>query len=252
MKIDSPERVAEHFSIDPAKYAGSYKQLTAEGYSFRVRMYRLLELLGKGVGRVLDIGCGPAVMTKEITDCGWKYDGIDISEAMIEQAKKIAPNASFSVGTVEKIGAQSETYDAVVAMGLVEYVVDDAAAIQEMSRVLKKDGRLLVSLPNWWSPLRKWDAYIIAPIGKLIRQRRGSNKSHVFHREYTARGYSKLLTENGFSVERVVYYNFRLLPRPFDYWFPKLSVLSAKVLEPLRFTPLRFWGTAFIIEATKK
>jgi SAM-dependent methyltransferase len=250
--VDSPKKVAEHFSINPAKYAGNYGEITAEGYSFRVRMWRLLEQLGSGSGKVLDIGCGPAVMTKEIMDLGWSYAGVDISEAMITEAKKLAPEASFSVGTVEKIAAQNETYDAVVAMGLVEYVVDDVKAIQEINRVLRRGGRLIVSLPNWWSPLRKWDALIIAPLGTLIRKIRGVHKSHVFHREYTVRGYSKLLEDNGFEVKKVVYYNFRLLPRPFDYWLPKTAVETAAILEPLRNTPLRFWATGFNIEAVKK
>lgn len=242
----------EYFSLNPAQYAKSYSEETAEGYSFRIRKERLLELLGKGPGRVLDIGCGPAVMTKDIIDLGWTYEGTDISDAMVHEAKKKFPDISFSIGVVENIPVSAETYDSVVAMGLVEYVEDDERAIREVARVLKPSGRFFVSLPNWWSPARVWDRVAIAPIGKFIRLLTKRSKPNVFHREYRSAEYAALLKKNGFSVKKTIYYNFRVLPRPLDYWFPTLATLSARLLEPLRATPLRFIGTGFIIEAVRR
>ncbi len=249
---DLEKTARNYFSLNPKEYADSYSKETAEGYSFRVRKDRVLELLGYGPGRVLDIGCGPAVMTKEITDRGFTYDGIDISEVMIGEAKKKFPAASFSVGAVENISAPNNAYDVIVAMGLVEYVTDDSAAIREMQRVLKPGGRLLVSLPNWWSPMRMWDRLIIALLGSFIRRFRQKLGENIFHREYRPHAYMKTLEKEGFTIKNPTAYNFRILPRPFDYWFPKLSIITATLLEPLRLTPLRFLGTGVILEAVRK
>lgn len=250
--MNDQKTVIEYFNKNPEGYAASYGEKTAEGYSFRVRKDRLLELLGKGSGRVLDVGCGPGVMTRDIISSGWTYDGVDISESMIREAREKFPNISFSVGTVEHISTPNNSYNAVVAMGLVEYVPNDEEVINEINRILKKDGKFLVSLPNWWSPPRIWDRLIVVPLAMLLRKFTGKKqKDNVFHREYRSNEYVALLEKSGFTVEKVVYYNFRLLFRPFDYWFPKLSVKTASFLEPLCFSPLRFWATGFIISARK-
>jgi SAM-dependent methyltransferase len=258
MRLEEQQsQVTEYFSKEPANYAGEYGRETANGYSFRVRRERLIEMLGKGSGKVLDIGCGPAVMTREILDLGWGYDGVDISEAMIEEARgRFAgePRANFAVGPVERIAAADGAYDAVVAMGLVEYLADDAVAIREMARVTKSGGRLLISLPNWWSPVRMWDRWILVPLARLVRAVLGRKRTelNVLHREYLPSGYRDLLKGDGLEPVRTVAYNFRVLPRPLDTWFPRLSVASAKAFELLRGTPLRFLATGVIVEAKKR
>jgi ubiquinone/menaquinone biosynthesis C-methylase UbiE len=251
--VDQQEQVTEYFSKNPKSYADSYGQVTAEGYSFRVRRERLLELLGSGNGkRVLDIGCGPGVMTEEIIELGWNYTGCDISESMIEEAKRRYPGVAFQVGAVEKISAVDATYDAVVAMGLVEYVTSDRAAIEEMRRVLKPGGVLIVSLPNWWSPPRMWDRWIIVPLSKVKHSFGGTSKPNVFHREYREGSYVKLLTDEKFKIDTVVYYNFRLLLRPFDYKFGKFAVKTAAFLEKYRNTPIHRWATGLLVKATRQ
>ncbi len=246
--------VTEYFSKNPFEYAEHYKKETPEGYSFRIRKEQLLKSLGGGNGAVLDIGCGPAVMTKEITDLGWKYVGIDISLAMIEEAKKRTeelPWVHFQVGTVEHIASENESFDVVVAMGLVEYVDDDEIAIREMSRVLKNGGKLIVSLPNRFSPVRLWDRHVLTPIAKFVRLLNGKKTKNIFHREYIPSRYKKLLEKNGFINVRIVAYNIRLLPRPFDGWFPYVSVFLSKTFEWLITTSFWWLATGVNVEATK-
>ncbi len=252
--MNTQDNVTEYFSRDPNNYAKEYGRETAEGYSFRIRKVRLLEMLSKGTGKVLDIGCGPAVMTKEIIDLGWTYDGIDISDSMIREAQKqfLNPKAHFSVGNVNKLNTPDNTYDAIIAMGLVEYLEDDERAILEMKRVLKPSGRVLISLPNWWSPARMWDRWILAPVSRNIKKMLGKEIKQFPQREYRPGAYGKLLEKNGFGDIRIVAYNFRVVPRPFDLWLGRFSVLISKILEPLRKTPLWFLGTGVIIEAKKK
>ncbi len=247
--------VTDYFSRDPFGYAEHYGKETPEGYSFRMRKERLLESLGKGNGSVLDVGCGPAVMTKEIVSLGWKYVGSDVSEAMIEEAKKrtgVVSNVDFQVGVVEHIMSADNTFDAVVAMGLVEYVDDDVVAIKEMHRVLKNGGRIFVSIPNIFSPVRFWDKYILTPIARTIRLVSGKKTKNIFHREYVPSNYKKLLEKNGFNNVKIVAYNMRLIPRPFDGWLPVFSVAISRSFEWLIKTPFWWLATAVNVEATKK
>lgn len=248
----SQEIVTTYFNSNPAGYASDYDGATAVGHSFRVRRVRLLELLGKGAGRVLDIGCGPGVMTRDILDRGWEYVGTDIAPAMIDEARRRFAGdqrATFSVGPVEHIDAPAASFDAVVAMGLVEYLADDALALREMHRVLKPGGRLLVSLPNWWSPARAWDRWLLVPLARLLGRK---PRTDVQHREYRPAAYRRLLRQTGFEPLRTVAYNFRILPRPLDRWFGRLAARSAASLEWLRATTFWWLATGFIVEARKE
>lgn len=252
IETQKQETVTSFFGAHPARYFETYGSTTPDGHSFQTREARLLELLGKGTGRVLDIGCGPAVTAPGIIQKGWVYEGMDIAEGMIEEAKKRLPQATFHVSSVEHIPAKENTYNAVIAMGLVEYVEDDRTAIREIARTLKPGGRAFISLPNWYSPLRMWDRWLIAPIGKMLnvffkRPRRG-----IFHREYKLGEYKKLLREANLLPTRAAFHNIRLFPRPFDQWFPNASVFVSQKMEWLAKTPLRFLATSMIIEAEKQ
>jgi ubiquinone/menaquinone biosynthesis C-methylase UbiE len=249
-KADQKEATA-YFSSNPGGYADSYSTVTPEGYSFRVREDRLLEMLGTGNGRLLDIGCGPAVMTEGIRKLGWKYEGADISANMIAEAKRRSPGVPFFVAPVEHIPAPDNSYDTVTAMGLVEYVENDEAAVREMKRVTAPGGRIFISLPNWWSPLRMWDRYLIAPASKTVKAVLRKKSAAVFHREYRAAEYRALLASCGLTPVATVAYNIRILPRPFDNWFPKISVAVSKAAERAARTPLSFIATGVIVEAHK-
>ena len=248
-------RVISFFNQNPAGYATKYGEQTAEGYAFRVRKNNLLEILGAGNGKILDIGCGPGVMTKDIANLGWTYFGSDLSPAMIQQAQLVYGNSSqisFKVGPVEKIDFPDNYFDVVVAMGLVEYLEDEVIALKEILRVLKKNGRIIVSIPNWWSPARMWDRWLITPAAKIWRLLTDKGPStKLKHREYKVENYKKFLRNSGFEPLRIASYNYRIMPRPFDYWFPILAVKTASWFEKTFSPQLSFWGTSINVEAKK-
>ena len=255
MILNQKPKVIEYFDIDPESYARKYQTQTAEGYAFRVRREVLLDLLGSGPGRVLDIGCGPGVMTSEIISRGWRYDGVDISPRMIETAKekfRSRTEVSFSVGSVERLGFSNNYFDVVVAMGLMEYLDDELTATIEIRRVLKEGGRLIVSIPNWRSPARMWDRWLLSPAMRFFRLITGQTKSSkLIHREYQIKKYFKFLQDQNVEVVRWQSYNYRVIPRPFDFWFPNLTINLAKYLEK---SGKHWWflGTSLNIEAKKK
>ena len=211
---------------------------------------------------MLDIGCGPGVMTAEIAARGWEYYGVDLSPQMIAVATaKFAnrPGINFAVGAVEKLNFPDRHFDVVVAMGLVEYLADEAAALREIGRVLKPaspagrpDGILLVSIPNWWSPARMWDRWLLTPLAQLWRHlaRRGPS-TKLKHREYKLAAYRRFLSRHGFQTIDWQAYNFRLLPRPFDFWFPRLAVATASWLEKHLPRASRFLATGLNLKVRK-
>ena len=108
---------------------------------------------------VLDIGSGPGLlaseMAAEVGSVG-SVDGIDPSESMIALARGRRPSEGagkirFVAGNACALPFGEETFDAVVATQVYEYVRDMPAALGEAFRVLRPGGRLLVLDTDWGS-----------------------------------------------------------------------------------------------------
>ena len=53
-------------------------------------------------GLVIDLGCGSGLSARELVKAGYRVLGIDISESMVNIARKRVPNAEFKIGSVFK------------------------------------------------------------------------------------------------------------------------------------------------------
>jgi ubiquinone/menaquinone biosynthesis C-methylase UbiE len=257
-EFQAQERVTTHFDKASVEYFDRYSFKNLEGHSFRIRKTRCLELLSKvpSGGRVLDAGCGPATMIKELLDRGYTVTGTDIAPHMIEECqKRFAGNerASFAVAAADRLPVSEGTEDAVTAMGLLEYLNDERAVLKEFHRVLKPGGVVILTYPHYWSPTRVWNRctnFLARPILAIVR--RGKPFSGVKHREYHLEPTLAMIREAGFEVTDVVFYNFKLAFRPLDTLFPVFFMKIAEGLERLSRTPLlRRIGTGFIVAAKK-
>jgi SAM-dependent methyltransferase len=107
-----------------------------------------LAKLRKG-DRVLDIGCGSGVATREAVRCvgpsGYVL-GIDLSAGMIATAKRgKTPGIDYRVMDAESLELRDESFDAVISLCAVMHFPAIATALAEMYRVLRPGGRLVVS-----------------------------------------------------------------------------------------------------------
>jgi SAM-dependent methyltransferase len=57
----------------------------------------------RGLGPVLDVGCGPGIVTEHLTGLGLDASGIDLSPRMIEHARREYPHLRFSVASATEL-----------------------------------------------------------------------------------------------------------------------------------------------------
>jgi ubiquinone/menaquinone biosynthesis C-methylase UbiE len=105
--------------------------------------------VGRGEGRVWDIGCGPGHVTAFLAGLGLNAAGLDLSDAMIAQARKRHPDLEFSTGSMTALPAPDGSRDGLVSFYSLIHMIDDAdlhAALTEYRRVLAPGGLLLLAV----------------------------------------------------------------------------------------------------------
>lgn len=102
--------------------------------------------------KLLDAGCGGGLYTFKLQENGAKVIGFDISRNMIKYAKNKANSmgtpSNFLLMNATNLGFKSEIFDIIVAPFLLDNIPNYENAIREFWRVLKYNGKLVLSLPH--------------------------------------------------------------------------------------------------------
>ena len=116
--------------------------------------------------RVLDYGCGFGLFTGWVAEKSELVDGIDLEKNEIEVATLIngnRENLTFSNSQITDLG--SAYYDTVISNQVAEHVHNVGNYLAQINRVLKKNGRLIISIPNVSSP-----RYFLPPLSKKFKK----------------------------------------------------------------------------------
>jgi len=251
-----------YFDAVAHRYFRLYHEESPGGYALRVRKQRVLELLDREGGRVLDVGCGPGVMVQELLNLGYEFWGVDASPRMIEEChKNFGPmkGVHFSVGNAVSLDFPEGFFDVVICTGVIDRLPAYELAIRELVRVVKGNGTLLISFPNLLSPYAAWKRFIFYPTVArlqslsrgLLRRPPAPSLLSSFAKLHTARAATRLLAAQGARCTEIVYFDFNLFLSPLDQLFPHGALKVTEKLERLRFGRLKWLGVGFIVKARK-
>lgn len=98
-----------------------------------------------GAKTALDVGCGEGRFCRALAAHGVTTTGIDPAEALIGEARRLHPAGDYRVAPAERLPFEAASFDLVVAYLSLIDIPDIAAAISEMSRVLRPGGHLLIA-----------------------------------------------------------------------------------------------------------
>jgi SAM-dependent methyltransferase len=127
-------------------------------------------------GRVLDVGCGSALVADRIRDMEATYVGFDFGGHHIEYAaKKYADitdrrlGAVFARGDAQKMPFADASADVVVFSEVIEHLLQPELAVWEIARVLKPGGVLVMTTNNASEvPLRSPLSHLFAWLEKAF------------------------------------------------------------------------------------
>lgn len=129
--------------------------LAAFGHHWSANRYRSLALnvarrLPVVQGKCVDVGCGEGLVTyalkKRHPDL--KVCGTDISHVRLSRAAQRISETTFITGDVTALPWVDESFEAVVCCEVLEHLSDHVSAVKELFRILKKEGVLLITVPD--------------------------------------------------------------------------------------------------------
>ena len=103
--------------------------------------------------KVLDIGCGRAVDTIKLARKGGRPVGLEPSRIMLDHSKRCVAESGTSVALVQGIGEnlpfKANLFDWVMCKGALDHFPDPYKTMEEISRVLKPEGKAVISIANF-------------------------------------------------------------------------------------------------------
>jgi len=209
------------------------------------RLAMILRLAGERArGRVLENGCGVGMYVQHLQASGGQVFGLEYDFERVCEARRFSDLLVCAAG--EGLPYPSEGFDLVLSHEVLEHVGDDRLAVEEIVRVLKPGGRLVLFVPNRGYPFETHGVYRrgkyhfgnVPLVNYLPRRWRDRLAPHV--RIYAARDLERLFA--GLSVrivERTVIFGAydNLIAR-----FGPFARVLRTLLQALERTPLKVLG----------
>jgi SAM-dependent methyltransferase len=181
------------------QFAKEYANLEEWHWWFRGRQRILETVLGRELRArdsvsIASVGCGPAEglqWLRPFVGPRGKVVGIDVERL---HARRIKPNIEYVIGSLEAAPVATASFDAVLALDVLEHLDNDTGGLREAARMVKPGGLLLVTvpaLPSLWG---------------------GQDVVSHHRRRYTKATLLETFERSGLPAPRVSYFNTLLFP----------------------------------------
>ncbi|MBU4380848.1 class I SAM-dependent methyltransferase [Candidatus Parcubacteria bacterium] len=177
-------------------YESKYHRLETNYWLFIARRDAVINLIKKvDIGKtdkILDIGCSGGPLINLLKENGFmNIYGIDISVDAINLCKKRGINNVTVMDGTKTLYKDGE-FDTIIASDILEHLKDEDSALSEWYRLLKPNGKLILSVPalnSLWS---------------------GHDEINGHYRRYNKSSLIKRLEKAQFKLHKISYWNFTL------------------------------------------
>lgn len=173
-----------------------YKIKTDRFSSHRVIADYLLFQARKRKIEVLDLGCDTGFIGTLADHPNINFTGVDLSDGILKELPKIY-GTKIKLDLNEKNWKINKQYDFVIFADIMEHLIDPVAAMEQVARLLKENGILILSVPNFvFMPVR-----LVILSGWYPQHPRGPfDKTHLYH--YTRHSAKEFVNSSGFRINK--------------------------------------------------
>jgi SAM-dependent methyltransferase len=256
------------------KYYGENSQLYTERYLVPAsgdvlwpRHCAILNMLASmnltQSSKILDLGCGPGLLSCDLAKLGYSGFGLDGSVGMIQTCLRGRPPAGdsgtwkYCVGDVEALPFPDRSFDVVICAGVIEYLPADENLILEVKRVLRPQGQFLLCVTNMYGyticlsslfqalksvpGFMRFASFVRT---KFVGGKRGAMAFDFVPRKHKPSIIRRTLAKHQFKLQADRFLQFTVLPAPFCT-IMKMGI--DKKLGILDDTRLRVLGSSYLL-----
>src|ERR1051326_1677660 len=178
---------------------------------------------GRSGLELLDVGCGSGTLLGLLKRQGFHVRGVDFSAEASAIAKR-DNGVDVAVGSLEEVHFPDQSFDVVTLFHVMEHVTNPRQVLNEVSRILRPQGVVILQVPN----IESWQFKMFGAKWYGLHIPR-----HVV--DYSKNSMLKLLGDSGFVPTRIRHFNFRdNAPALVSSMFPSLDPLSRSVRHQKR------------------
>ena len=165
--------------------------------------------------RVLDLGCGNGRLIELFNDKKIEYMGIDVSEKLIDIAKRKYSQNNFQIFDGLKITFADNSFNVVFCIAVLHHIPSAKLReefLKEAYRVLKPNSYLILSVWYLWQKDTYWWLFIKETVKKVLGQSEidwfdimvpwGKLSTRYFH-NFRRRELKRLAEDAGFKIEKI-------------------------------------------------
>lgn len=220
--------------------------------------------------RILEVGCGAGLMSVELAIDGYTIDAMDSTSSMLHITEKnarvqgVKNRIRLHLADVHALPFEARTFDLVIAIGVIPWLHSERVGLQEMQRVLKPCGYLLITADNDARLIRTLDPAscpLFAPLREIAKRTlqrfgRWSPATGFQAKRHDRDEIHRLMNGSGFQELRSCTVGFG----PFTFFGRRLFTdsmgmrihkrLQTLAIKP-RWSPIRWTGSHYLVLAAK-
>jgi len=147
MEIESPKAYYE--KVAQLKDVWNLPPDSNSYFQQMIRYDRILKAIPKGIGSVVDLGCGDGYLSYLLAKSGLQVTAVDLSQNRLMKFQKVAQK--FGIRQIQtditQTGLPDESFDLVVCSEVLEHILAYEKVLKEAHRLLRRQGHLIVTVP---------------------------------------------------------------------------------------------------------
>jgi SAM-dependent methyltransferase len=156
---DERFRASQVHTTQVDEFESRYQALTTDPYSsvFAYGRRKIAALVDHETAnhragtRAVDVGCGTGFDLARMRNRGFEVVGVEPSAGMRRQARRNNPDIPIIDADIRSLPFENGSLDLVVAIEVIRYLPEPAAALAELARVLRRGGTAVVTAAPRWS-----------------------------------------------------------------------------------------------------
>ncbi|MEM4391117.1 MAG: methyltransferase domain-containing protein, partial [Candidatus Diapherotrites archaeon] len=247
------------YELSDSEIANKYSQISDKVRLPMFFYYRVALFLGNLNGKkVLDCGCGNgfllALLSKKNPSA--VLFGIDPVKKFCKNAKnKLGNIAIIKQGSIYKVPFKNNFFDVIIVTEVLEHLKNPIKGLRELSRKIKKNGKIIVTIPNGsaFNATKKIGENTSSKILNymLLPWEHPKKSIQPIDTLYDYDEILDLFKRSGFRIKRVFGYDYF----PYLYNIPKINQIFSILLFPffilLNYFPLYKYAYSIFFEIEK-